>query len=591
LNLPTKRLGLVLAGLLVIHAAYTTDYWSTLAGARWFVTDRASYQQHRLQAAFHGFPMDRLREALDAYVPGTGRIALSERIRRDEFLKQRLAEALYPRVVDARAAFVLDLLPVDEFVPGVGREVLRLDGDRVMVLRGAKTRLNRPTPVAESFSFDAFRLVGSVVSVLGFGLLVALLAPGLWRRKLGLLVPFALLAGAVVVGLTASLATWFQLPLVHKAFGAVGLALAVVTPVLLVRRGLVHVAGMKWPSPEAWCLAALVVLALAAASVTPLSEWDARSTWLFRAKQIHAHHGLALSDATQPDSQWSHLSYPLLLPAWFAQFTLFSTEYNERLAAMGGAMLLAVLLALIWVFAREQLGRWVGAALTFVLFFTADKWVAAGYADTLLMLFLALAFFALTSAHGEGIGWLAVVASSLTKEEGLVLGALIAVPFLLRRPWAWRRMAFGGLLLLPAALHVIWAKVLHLTGDFDHIRWGDVVYTLGWRLKVIGVAVWRATGPTPLLLDAAVAVAAAAILVFAYRRRERTALIALGIAAGYFAFVVFAFAATPRELRWHLATALDRLMFHPALFAVLAPFLLLSSGAADAGSTTVRTSR
>jgi hypothetical protein len=581
----------VLAALLMIHAAYTTEYWSILSRARWFAADGGNYRQHRVQAAFHGFPVDRLREALDAYVPGNGQIALSERIVSDEFVKQRLTEALYPRVVDARAVFVLDLMPVDEFVPDMGREILRPDGDRVVVLRGAKTQLNRPTPVTESFSFDAFRLVESILSVLGFGLLVALLGPGLWRRTLGLLVPFALLAGAVIIGLTASIAAWLQLPLVHEVIGAVGVALAVVTPILLVRRQLVDITRMKWPSPEAWCLAALVVLALAAASMTPVSEWDGRSTWLFRAKQIHAHHGLALSDATQPDSQWSHLSYPLLLPAWFAQFTLFSTAYNERLAAMGGPMLLAVLLALIWVFAREQLGRWVGAALTFVLLFTADKWVAVGYADTLLMLLLGLAFFALTSAHGEGIGWLAVLASSLTKEEGLVLGALIAAPFLLRRPWSWRRVAFGGLVFLPAVLHVVWAQVLHLTGDFDHIQWGNVVDTLGWRLKVIGVAVWRATGPTPLLLDAAVAVAAAGVLALACRRRERTGLTALGIAGGSFALVVFAFAATPRELRWHLATALDRLLFHPALFAVLAPFLLLTSSTSNAGSATARTSR
>ncbi len=37
---------------------------------------------------------------------------------------------------------------------------------------------------------------------------------------------------------------------------------------------------------------------------------------------------------------------------------------------------------------------------------------------------------------------------------------------------------------------------------------------------------------------------------------------------------------TPLDLEWHVSTAIDRLLLHPALFALLAAFLMLRDGAA-----------
>ena len=134
LKLRRDRLSLVLAAVLVAHAVWASDCWPVVARAWWFATDAASYRQHRRHAAFHEFPIDDLRQALDAYLPGRRHVALSDAIVHDEFMRQRLTEGLYPRVIDARAPFTLEFVPGNRFDPETGVRLAAIDGGRFVVL-------------------------------------------------------------------------------------------------------------------------------------------------------------------------------------------------------------------------------------------------------------------------------------------------------------------------------------------------------------------------------------------------------------------------------------------------------------------------
>jgi hypothetical protein len=57
---------------------------------------------------------------------------------------------------------------------------------------------------------------------------------------------------------------------------------------------------------------------------------------------------------------------------------------------------------------------------------------------------------------------------------------------------------------------------------------------------------------------------------------RRPALIASGLAHGFFLFSCGTLFLTPHDLRWHVGTALDRLMLHSAILLTLSPFLLLA---------------
>ena len=87
-------------------------------------------------------------------------------------------------------------------------------------------------------------------------------------------------------------------------------------------------------------------------AVSPVSLWDGRSIWLFRAHQLSNHGMFALPDMLNMDSEWSHPDYPLLYPAWLAYFG--GHPFSERNASLAIGVLFVSLLVLIWYFARVR---------------------------------------------------------------------------------------------------------------------------------------------------------------------------------------------------------------------------------------------
>jgi hypothetical protein len=115
-------------------------------------------------------------------------------------------------------------------------------------------------------------------------------------------------------------------------------------------------------------------------------------------------------------------------------------------------------------------------------------------------------------------------------------------------------------------------------GDFSGIRWMEVWETLGDRTAVIGQAAVEVVGRTPILLEGALSALAGLLLLTAgpkvTRQQGGLEWSWLIVAAIWVGWVLALFLVTPRNLPWHLANALDRLLLHPAALALLAALSL-----------------
>jgi len=367
--------------------------------------------------------------------------------------------------------------------------------------------------------------------------------------------------------------TWLQLPVISFWFTTLGwLALAVWGYLKVKRRR--PALSLK---PESLVPALLLGGVFARLCLFPVTMWDGRSIWLLRAKQIFFHGMLPRAEAQWSGLQWSHTSYPLLLPGFLAHFTSLSGAYNERMASLGLFVFLTGLMGVIWFLARKQLGRAAGAALTLCLFLGAAPLFSGGYADGFLMLLLTVQFLALAQKPFELWGWLAALSASITKNEGLVLAGMIAVYFTcfgLCAPRNWRCRLLPFLVFLPALIHAAWGRALGLAGDFDGLSLGTSLGESAERIGTLAQISMKLFDHYPLLpqgLVAALAVTAGFILAWKRFSRLPRAAALLG-----FGFLLFSFTAlffTPQDIALHASTALDRLMLQSGAFFLLSLFL------------------
>jgi len=581
---------------LVVHTLFATPLVAAIANL-WQMRG-SDYADARVRLAFAGVPIDDIRASLDATLSRDSVIALSPAVMADPFLEQRLAEGLYPRRIDRQSPNVLDVVRTAAAGPA-DAQALGSYGDATLVLRGPPLKRVNAEPRGGLRAGTWLPFLVATCSAGGWGLLVVAVAR--IESSDPLLVPSTvLLAGAVAIGLLTSVATWLQLPLAGLPLGLIGFLAGAAAVWRLGGSGTFLTAlrnrvGGAAGRPENWVLVAALLGVLVRMALLPMTLWDGRSIWLLRAHQIRDAGRFALTDALHPDyAAWTHPSYPLLLPGWLAHFTAFSGGWDERAAGLGIAVLLAAVVPLDWGLARARLGRWLGAAFVLSVFSSVGYLTAGAYADGFLVLLLLLALLALASPAMERVGWLAAAAASLLKDEGLVLGAIVAVTCLLslphlraRRP---ARRFLPLLVFVPMLMHMSWTRVWGVPPPYVNVPWRLAAEQWQARLGIILAQTWNVLhleGYTRChaLLWAGMGGALVTLGGAVARTLDRVSRTAIVVAALSAALAFLALMRSPFDLWWHTSTAVDRLLLHAAAFALLAALGVVAACAQPSGDT------
>jgi len=137
------------------------------------------------------------------------------------------------------------------------------------------------------------------------------------------------------------------------------------------------------------------------------------------------------------------------------------------------------------------------------------------------------------------------------------------------------------LVLAPAFIHVLWGRIIGLRGAFDGIDWSGVCEHLFGRLRVIVTTTYSVlsvggyTRSHAIVWEGVVALMFALVFCLCVRPRRRSAELSIALALACASVAVALMLVTPRDLAWHVSTAMDRLLLHPALLALVSPFLFL----------------
>lgn len=543
---------------LLLYTLLATSFWSNLG--RDFQNDGLEYNERRIKYAFNQLPVDQIAQRLDETLPRTTAVSFGPSVARSDFLMQRLTEALYPRVVLAQDAQVVDL---------------------------ATLASSQATKSPVKLDFSLFGFLVSLISALGFGAMTLLVL----RRPIAIeFLPGTLIvAGSVIIGLLATIATWFQIAFSSMLVLWTGVVFAAAALAIAWRRRLLR--KPLPPKVETYIFIGLLLLFLVRMVEFPVTLWDGRSVWLFAAKKLYFNGMMTKFDLTHSAFQFSNPSYPLLMPAWLGHFTSWNGTglYNERMATLGYPVFFAALLSLWWVALRQTLGRWLGAATTLALFFMFENMTSGGYTDQLVALAIGFALYSFRKQDTAFIGWLALIAASLMKAEGLVFGLLTALFYIFfQKPKSTSRLAsvLPLLCFLPAFIHRLWTRSVgvkdifqdsnHSLGDMFS-RVGELFGLLPTLFEVEGYTATRFVSRAGFVAF----VLGCAVLLWLIKQNRnslnythRLGSISLGLCIVSFAVCCLVVAAVPFDVNWFFGVTVDRLLLMPSLFAISSLLLL-----------------
>lgn len=587
----TRRDRWIFGGLLlgvVIHAWLSNQPWIPYADSRvWGFLDPDQYALRRRYEAFAGVPFDLIVARLATILPQDATVALGPKMQSDPFLQQRACEVFYPRRLSRTSENVIEIA----FTPPPSSVVLGRDTrGRNYGLMGRQREDTLPSVLREEFTLHLPWLILTVLACFGIGGVGAAAWAHLWKGEGTAQFSASMMTCAVLVGITAALLTWLQLPLWGVAFHGAGLlAFGVLLRPANLRAAIVRLRPAI-RQPALWLALSVGGLLLMRLQAAPITKWDGRSIWLFQAKQAFFSGTFSFPDLTSLDCAFGAW-YPKLFPAWLALFAAIGPVWNERMASLGIAVLAAGFIWALAVVAVERLGALRAIALVCVLFWSVQELLLGGYVDGYLLFALVTGTLGLSEPRTRAVGWLALLVASLLKREGLFLAVVVAVVHLLQRTnpqthaARWRPM----LLFLPAVLHLVWGFSVGFGGGYSEIPWGRIWTTPGYRSAMIGLVALKIISSTPLLLEGVLAAIACLILLSAGAKAigrgeglERSCLL---IAAIWTAWLFIIFLVTPKNLVWHLVNALDRLLLHPAALALVA-FLSVTRNLSEAGDRT-----
>lgn len=340
----------------------------------------------------------------------------------------------------------------------------------------------------------------------------------------------------------------------------------------------------------AWVLTGIFVCALLLvggrliqiAIANPTGEWDASAIWNLRAKFLTDQHNwrFALSPLieTRPE-------YPLLLSSFIARGWKLGGTYRAMVPMVLGLTFWTALLGLTVTVLAMIRGTTAAMLGGLILLSTAPLlfWATTQYADIPLACYflatLALLFIdARTEAqHPWALLWAGVCAglAAGTKDEGDVFAAIVLIAVLVQRaPWQRVRLLFAGMLaallptiglkvFLPAPSQLVTGQTVAgiLAKIEDPGRYSLIGKSLFDRMMELGSAPGH-----PLILLAILALAVSPQKDQRYRLAVWTGSAAVG---GMLLSYLGVFVITPRDLPWHLFTALDRLLLQIWPCAVL----------------------
>jgi hypothetical protein len=320
----------------------------------------------------------------------------------------------------------------------------------------------------------------------------------------------------------------------------------------------------------------------------PSGKFDAWAIWNLRGRFLLR--AVDWKDAVHPAMSYSHVDYPLLLPATIARAWSLSggsSPWGPVLVA-GFFTLAAVLVVTMAVASLKGATQGYLAGIVLCLGPVPNQGTRL-YADVPVSCYFAasaalLALAARAPSREHRLLTLAgafVGAAAWTKNEGALFAvvALSMWSLFVLRARGWRALAASGRSLIGgmAFFLVILALLKHAAGTGNDLlasygRSAGMLLTDSTRyLAILDVFREHARSGLAWMLGAA-----GVFLIVAPRREQRVAL-ALPLCAlpaamliGYF----FAFVTTPYDLAWHLGTAADRLFVQLLPVAVLAFFLV-----------------
>jgi hypothetical protein len=532
-----------------------------------------SYAACREEVGFAGLPIESLRSGIDRLLPRGAPLTLAPELSADTVAWQRLTEGLYPRRVTNDAANTLALA---ESATGVLPE---WPGKGHFVLTGSQVRAVPAGVNAQDPAPSDVWLLGNALALFGLGLCCAWMVNRVAFGWLGVSpgASVLVLLGGVGVAIVYSLATWFRFAVPVSTLRLVGwsaLGVAVLRAVLRLNRPSLRAMFTEyWRWGSLWWLCVLlptVMLCMYWARV-PISGWDGRSIWFFRAHEIAQHGVFHPLDVFNPAYLFSNPSYPLFFSSWLAFFGAHEV-FNERHAAMGMAVLLWALVTPIASQLRARHGSLLGSVVSLALLGSAAVSLAGGYPDGVLAAALLLGVLCLFAPDAQGLAGLAFVVAGICKREGLVLVAVILLLHLLvasDRKQLRVRLLFLTCL-IPGVAHALWYGKTNL----PEIYAGSALPAPAEVLPMLGVLLARFFGSILVPPEKLLALAAL-VLVLVQAREHRFSLRRPMVELAGAALLAFAFAAvsvmvSPFRFEWHVDTAFDRVILTGCWLSVAA---------------------
>jgi hypothetical protein len=329
----------------------------------------------------------------------------------------------------------------------------------------------------------------------------------------------------------------------------------------------------------------------------PISGWDAWAIWLFAAKAFFVSGGLP-SDFFFSTAA-PHPDYPLLTPLAVAWHYISLGRVDDQLGKMVFALSFLALLIIFWHALVQETSRDYASFFTALLSLTPILVMHAGglgsshdyvgYADLTLSVYFLGAATSLTAYQRDGrpvwffLSALFLGMGAWTKNEGL---AYAAVGGLLLLFSAGNRRLAGIGVGLAAAFVLPWTAFkmsMSLANDVvGHAQWLGV--SAYWdRLPTIVGEAWRSmAGGTFGLLWAAFFISSGLNWRRLFAQPARSGAILVGAQLIIYFGV---YLATPRDLKWHLGTSIDRVLLHVAPLALwltgLNVYRLVEEGAGE----------
>lgn len=506
------------------------------------------YGSRRIASSFRGAELDRVRDLVRGSLPpgvpvdpSAAAAALDPTPSGRALWFQRFAETLYPQPVVVGSQNSIRALPS---VAVVGPDV----------------RHGPQPPADETLRLDVIGLLAAVSGLVGIGFA----AQRFFRDGLPG-VEAAFLRASVLCGVVAAMATWTQLPIPLRWIPVLGL---VAIP-LVVR-------GSAWSFRGSIFGFLLLALLLLLVLTEPLSLWDGRSIWLFKAKQLHFNGHLKLADLSSEALAFSHPDYPLLWPSLLATFSGISGAWNERMALCAAPVFFIACVGVVGRIGSPIIGAAGVAAMATMAVFGAGHIALGAYADAFVALLLLGGALAILRPETSDAAWLCLGAAALTKMEGLVFGAILGGVGL-----CWGTLGLrGAWLMLPGFANVAFSRLLGLPSDYTALDAHAVVTDLLARTKTVAVALGellRTGGYHRVHGSVIVGFIAWPLSVALLLGRHRPTDALFLTLTAFLAFVAVAamLVVSPMDLRFLVSTAADRLLLTPALLSLAAVFAAL----------------